>query len=258
MAQHIPGPLYYAQLGKSGLPMIFLHSTPDDHRFWMYQQAYFSAKYRTIAVDLAGYGRSPIPQEGVTIPDQAEACWEIVDAISSGPCIVQGNSMGSHIALHMASQRPDRVPALILSGIGWSPGREPMKAWAARYQKEGIALRHHQVLDHLRDANKTEPFFLYYADMVCALNNPGTLGAIIAMNHALADAEPDAFFRGIKPPTVILEGEDDRSKAHIDEIQKRIPNCAIKMIANAGHACNLEAPWEYNRLATAFLEKLGL
>ena len=258
MAKHIPGPLYYTQLGATGLPMIFLHSTPDDHRFWLYQTAYFSSNYRCLAVDLAGYGRSPIPLEGVTIPDQAEACWEIVDRISSGPCIVHGNSMGSHIALHMADQQPDRVPAVILSGIGWSPGREPMKKWAERYAQEGIGLRHFQVLDHFADYNKTDPFLRHYAEMVCAMNNPGTVGAIIAMNEALTDAEPDSFFRGIKPPTIILEGEDDRSKTHIDEIQKRIPRCEIKMIAKAGHACNIEAPVEYNRLATEFLAKLGL
>jgi pimeloyl-ACP methyl ester carboxylesterase len=238
--------------------MIFLHSTPDDHRFWMYQTAFFSQNYRTLAVDLAGYGRSPIPLDGVTIPDQAEACWELVDRISTGPCIVHGNSMGSHIGYHMAHQRPDRVPALILSGIGWSPGREPMKTWAARYQKEGIALRHHQVLDHLCDRNKTEPFFLYYADMVCALNNAGTLGAIIAMNHALTDAEPDSFFGEIKAPTIIIEGDEDRSKTHVGEIVKRIPRCELVMIPKVGHACNLEAPWEYDRIATEFLRKLGL
>jgi pimeloyl-ACP methyl ester carboxylesterase len=258
MAKHIPGPLYFAQLGATGLPMIFLHSTPDDHRFWMFQTASFSAKYRTIAVDLAGYGRSPIPQAGVTIADQAAACWEIVDTISSGPCIVHGNSMGSHIGYHMAHQRPDRVPALILSGIGWSPTREPMRRWAERYAKEGLALRHHQVLDHLRDANKTEPFFRYYADMVCALNNPGTLGAIIAMNEALTDAEDDAFFAGIKAPTIIIEGEEDRSGAQVAEVQKRIPNCELVFVPKAGHACNLEAPWDYDRIATGFLQKHGL
>jgi len=258
MAKHIPGPLYYAQLGASGLPMIFLHSTPDDHRFWLYQTAHFSQAYRTIAVDLAGYGRSPIPLAGVTIPDQAEACWEVVDRISSGPCIVHGNSMGSHIGYHMAHQRPDRVPAMILSGIGWSPTREPMRRWAERYRQEGIALRHTQVLDHLRDANKTEPFFLHYADMVCALNNPSTVGAIIAMNEALTDAEPDSFFAGIKAPTLILEGEEDRSAPTVGEVVKRIPNCVLEMIPRAGHACNIEAPWDYDRRAIAFLQKLGL
>ena len=28
MARHIPGPLYYEQIGATGTPMIFVHSTP--------------------------------------------------------------------------------------------------------------------------------------------------------------------------------------------------------------------------------------
>jgi len=58
MARHIPGPLYFEQLGSSGHPMLLLHSTPDDHRLWLYQTAHFSAWHRTVAVDLGGYGRS--------------------------------------------------------------------------------------------------------------------------------------------------------------------------------------------------------
>ena len=73
MAHHIPGPLYFQQQGATGTPMIFLHSTPDEHRLWLYQTAHFSAWYRTVAVDLAGYGRSPIPQDGVSLADQAAA-----------------------------------------------------------------------------------------------------------------------------------------------------------------------------------------
>ena len=46
MARHIPGPLYFQQSGATGTPMVFLHSTPDDHRFWMYQTAHFSAWFR--------------------------------------------------------------------------------------------------------------------------------------------------------------------------------------------------------------------
>ena len=53
MARHIPGPLFFDQHGTQGLPMLFLHSTPDDHRLWMYQTARFSSYFRTVALDMA-------------------------------------------------------------------------------------------------------------------------------------------------------------------------------------------------------------
>ena len=138
MAAHIPGPLYYEEIGATGLPMIFLHSTPDDHRLWMYQTAHFSSDYRCLAVDCAGYGRSPAVQPGITIDDHAEACWEIIDRYTKGGAIIHGNSFGSEVAMHMAQRRPERVPALILSGCGYVATSEIFLRWAERYRNEGI------------------------------------------------------------------------------------------------------------------------
>ncbi len=147
MARHIPGPLYFEQIGASGRPMFFIHSTPDDHRLWMFQTAHFSAWYRTVAVDLAGYGRSPASQQGVSVADQAAACWEVLDRIPSQEVIIQGNSLGAFVALHMAQQRPMRTCALILSGCGYLKTREMMVRWKKRYQEDGIALREVPVIE---------------------------------------------------------------------------------------------------------------
>ena len=260
MAKHIPGPLYYQLQGAAGTPMIFLHSTPDEHRLWMYQTARFSAWYRTIAVDLAGYGRSAPPQDGVTLADQAEACWEVVDTISDGKLIIHGNSMGSFIGFHMAKQRPERTHCLIMSGTGYIPGpvRAPMKAWKERYEKEGIALRHYQVLDHFSDAAKKLPHVQYYANMICELNNPATVGAIIAMNAALMNAEPDSFWNDCPVPLMIVSGTGDRNHPAAVTLHERMKGSELRVVEGAGHAVMQEAPWLYDRYAIEFLTKLGL
>jgi pimeloyl-ACP methyl ester carboxylesterase len=240
--------------------MIFLHSTPDDHRLWMYQTAHFSAWYRTIAVDLAGYGRSPIPQDGVSLADQAEACWEAVDRISDGKIVVHGNSMGSFIAYHMTKQRPERCHCLIMSGTGYIPGpvRAPMKAWKERYEKEGIALRHYQLLDHFSDAAKKLPVVQHYARMVVELNNPATVQGIIAMNAALMNAEPDSFWESCPVPLMIVSGTADRNHAAAEELHRRMKGSEFRVVEGAGHAVMQEAPWLYDGYCIEFLTKLGL
>src|SRR3954467_3400977 len=210
MAAHIPGPLFFHEQGPAGIPMIFLHSTPDDHRLWMYQQAHFSSWYRTVAVDLAGYGRSPIPQEGVSIPDQAVACWEVLDRIAPGEkAIIHGNSMGSMIAKHMVYQQPERTLALIVSGTGYLPTREAMGRWEQRYRAEGIDLRYKQCLDHFSPPAQERPVVQYYSKMVCELNNIATVDAIVAMNQALQVPDTDKFYAAIKRPTLIISGTAD-------------------------------------------------
>jgi 3-oxoadipate enol-lactonase len=259
VARHIPGPLYFDQHGTQGLPMIFLHSTPDDHRLWMYQTARFSSWFRTIAVDLAGYGRSGPAQKGLSVSDQADAAWEVVDHISTGKVIIHGNSMGSMVAMQMAHKQPSRVPALILSGTGYLPTRDAMKVWAKRYAEEGLELRYKQCLDHFSPAAQQLPHVRYYARMVCELNNPSTIGSIVAMNEALArDPEPDSFFHELKMPTIIISGTADRNHEAARALHQHIPGSIFKEVPNAGHAVMQEAPWLYDDYCIEFLTKLGL
>jgi pimeloyl-ACP methyl ester carboxylesterase len=259
LARHIPGPLFFDLHGPAGMPMLFLHSTPDDHRIWMYQTAHFSSWYRTIAVDLAGYGRSPPAQAGLEVSDQADAAWEVVDQVSSGAVIIHGNSMGSMVAMQMASRQPKRVPALILSGCGFLPTRDPMKVWAKRYAEEGIELRYKQCLDHFSPAAQQLPHVQHYARMVCELNNPATLGSIIAMNEAMArGSDTDEFLATLTMPSIIISGTADRNHARARELHQHIEGSVFREIEGAGHAVMQEAPWLYDRYCIEFLAELAL
>ena len=258
MARHIPGPLYFDRHGPSGTPMLFLHSTPDDHRLWMYQTAHFSAWYRTIAVDLAGYGRSTAPQAGVTIADQAQACWEVVDRITDGKIIIHGNSMGSMIAKYMVVQQPERALCLIVSGTGYLPSRQAMVTWAKRYREEGIALRYLQCLDHFSPAAQKLPHVQYYARMIQELNNPATVGSIIAMNEALSAPDTDEFYAKIDLPSLIISGNADRNHPAAIALQKYLKGSEFRTIEGAGHAVMQESPWEYDGYCIEFLKKHNL
>lgn len=258
MARHIPGALYFEQQGTVGTPMLFIHSTPDDHRLWLFQTAHFSAWYRTIAVDLAGYGRSPPPQEGLTLADHADACWEAVDRVSVGGVIIQGNSVGSQVAMQMAAARPERVLAMIISGTGYPPPREPTARWKLRYEKEGLAPRREQIIDHFAPAAQSLPHLCYYADMLLELNNASTARSIVATNQALMNAPGEEFYLGLSPPTLIISGTEDRSRPGAFELQKRIKGSELESIEGAGHACNIESPAKYDAHCIRFLSKLGL
>jgi pimeloyl-ACP methyl ester carboxylesterase len=259
MASNIPGPLYFDVHGSTGVPMLFLHSTPDDHRLWLYQTARFSSWFRTISVDLAGYGRSAAAQEGFSVSDQADAGWEVVDQISSGNVIIHGNSMGSMVAMQMASKQPQRVLALILSGTGYLPARDGMRTWATRYAREGLELRYKQCLDHFSASAQESPFVKYYAAMVCELNNPSTLASIIAMNQALArDVEPDEFFDTLTMPTLVISGTADRNHAAAAELHRHIKGSIFREVEGAGHAVMQEAPWLYDDYCIDLLAGLRL
>src|SRR5579871_4588991 len=98
MVERITGSLYWEQVGKAGTPIVFLHPNPMDHTCWLYQMAHLSTWFRTIGIDLPGYGKSPAARPGLTAPELAEACWRTVGEVTAGAAIVVGLSVGSCIA----------------------------------------------------------------------------------------------------------------------------------------------------------------
>jgi pimeloyl-ACP methyl ester carboxylesterase len=41
-------------------------------------------------------------------------------------------------------------------------------------------------------------------------------------------------------------------------LKEQIPNCVIRILHGAGHACQMEQPWLFDRYMTEFLKDHGL
>jgi pimeloyl-ACP methyl ester carboxylesterase len=70
----------------------------------------------TLALDLPGFGASPPPPAAWG----AEAYAEMVGSVlgdRESPVVVLGHSFGGRVALHLATQRPEAVRALVLTGV---------------------------------------------------------------------------------------------------------------------------------------------
>ena len=122
MAPHIPGPLYYEQQGKTGLPMVFLHSTPDDNRLWLYPDGAFlelvshhRRRSRRLWPLAGAAGRR---HHGGSGGGGVGSC---STASSDGPVIVQAIPWARKSPSIWPISRPERMPCMILSGCGYLP-----------------------------------------------------------------------------------------------------------------------------------------
>lgn len=75
-----------------------------------------SRRYRCLAVDLPGYGKSPPFPHRTTIPAYADLLAELVAQVSTGPVVYVGHSMGGMIGLTMALRHPALVERFVLLG----------------------------------------------------------------------------------------------------------------------------------------------
>jgi pimeloyl-ACP methyl ester carboxylesterase len=259
MADHIDGPLYYERMGRTGPVIAFVHPNPMDQSCWIYQMAQLSTWYRCMAIDIPGYGRSPKAQPGLTMDDMAHALWETIDEVAKGePAILVGCSVGSALVPFMHHQQPKRTAALILSGTGYNPGREFTKNRIARYQEMGIDYRWGYTFEDLSPAFRATPMAHFFADMFSERNPTCDVQSIVYQFEALAKPEPEDHHSRIACPTIILTGSEDGSHPRAAALKARIADCEMKILYGAGHACQIEQPWLFNRYMIAFLKSHGL
>ena len=259
MAQHIEGPLYYEKMGRTGPVIAFVHPNPMDQSCWIFQMAHLSTWYRCIAIDIPGYGRSPKAEAGLTVADMAQACWEAIDdAFPGETAILVGCSVGSSVLPFMYHHRPEKTAALILSGTGYNPGKEYTKRRIAAYAARGIDYRWDYTFEDLSPAFRATPLAHFFADLFAARNATADVETIIRQFEALARPEPEGHFERIVCPSLILTGSEDGAHQSAFALQARIPGCALRVLPGAGHACQIEQPWLFDRFMIEFLKKNGL
>jgi pimeloyl-ACP methyl ester carboxylesterase len=263
MAAHIEGPLNWEQIGKRGTPIAFVHPNPMDHDCWLYQMAHLSTWFRCIGIDLPGYGFSPKATPGLTMVDVAQGCWEAVDEATDEPAIVVGESVGSNVVMQMANLRPERTLAVIMSGASYRPvppgGQKSMaERRIPQYREHGVDFRYGHALEDFSPAFRETEMGKYFARLFAERNPWADAATIIEMFRALGEPDPDWLFEGVRCPTLIISGSLDNGYQPSFDLQKRINGCEHATIEGAGHSCNMEQPWEWDRHFLDFLSRKGL
>lgn len=241
-----------AGAGSTGL--VLLHPNPLDSSSWLFQVAHFSAWYRTLAIDLPGYGHSAPLSGPITMAELAEQLWATVDAQGVDRTVIAGVSIGASLALHMTAQQPRRTSATIISGIGYGPD----KAWAKRriegYRRDGLAYR----AEHMREGfspefrNTTMGRFIEHS--ASARAHLIDVPSVIELFKAHGEPDPESLFE-TRRPTLLIMGSQDDAFEHTAALNARIAGSKLAVIEGAGRACNIEQPRQWNDLALEFLRR---
>ena len=107
--------LYYQEKGE-GIPFVLLHGNGESGDYFKNQIEYFSNKYRIIAVDTRGHGKSPRGTAPFTMDQFAEDLHLLLEKINVTNIILLGFSDGANIAIKYALKYPNTIKALILNG----------------------------------------------------------------------------------------------------------------------------------------------
>lgn len=95
-----------------GLPLVFLHGFCEDASLWTDFVTHFpDNKYRTILIDLPGFGNSDVIPN-VSITKMAQAVRAVLEEIQAIPAVLFGHSMGGYTALAYGELFPEGLTGL--------------------------------------------------------------------------------------------------------------------------------------------------
>lgn len=132
-------PIHYLQWeSDKGVPLILLHGTYNTaHEFVPFAKQLQDAGFRPIAVEWYGHGKTPIPDEEVSIRDFAEDLAGLMNSLEIEAAVLAGHSRGGMICTAFYESFPEHTLGLILiDGGSTSPtnyfsslGAEGLKTW---------------------------------------------------------------------------------------------------------------------------------
>jgi pimeloyl-ACP methyl ester carboxylesterase len=111
-------------------PFLALHGLASNARWWDLVAARLSPRWRVLAPDLRGHGRSERPEAGYSFPEVVGDLRGLVETASLDRVIVAGHSWGASVALWFAATLPERVLGCVCVDGGAADMKEHFPTWA--------------------------------------------------------------------------------------------------------------------------------
>jgi len=106
--------LHYIDFGGDGATIVLVHGLGGSHVDWLAVGSALARHGRVVALDLPGFGRSPRDARGTSLSVLGGGLARFLDAMSTEPVHLVGNSMGGTLAILEAHARPQRIASTLL------------------------------------------------------------------------------------------------------------------------------------------------
>lgn len=259
----------YAEIG-SGRPIVFVHGLGGCWQNWLENLPHFAERgYRAIALDLPGFGASPLPDWEVSMPAYGRLLDAFARELGIESAAVVGNSMGGFIAAEVATSGPDWTDHLALvsaAGISHATMRQEPAVVTARMLAVAapLVLRFNEL--GLRRPGVRKAAFrgvmrhplkmrreLLYEFFIPAIGSPGFGPAMVSLTgYDFLDRLAE-----IDDPTLLVWGRDDLvvPASDAEGYERRIPGAELHVFDDCGHVPMAERPVRFNRLLAGFTER---
>ncbi len=263
----------YIDVGSGAETLVLIHGLASNAGFWRYVIPELSKKYRVIAVDLPGYGKSGKRGFTVSLAFYADQIARLSEELKLGKFTPVGHSMGGQISMHLALRHPEKVKKLVLAAPA---GVEKFSAG------EGKWLRNVFRIDDLTLAseeavrvNLNRNFYTWNdryewmveerVRMAKAAEFDGFANTVIKCVGAMIDEPTSDRLGEFDHETLILYGRYDglipnpflhpgRTSDVFKKGAGKMKNATLIEIDNAGHMVQMERPQAFAEALITFVQ----
>ena len=254
--------IHYEVTGRrSAPPVLMIQGLGMDKHGWIMQRLAFSWRYRVIAFDNRGAGRSDKPLGDYDLYQMAQDAVAVLDDLGIERAHVVGASMGGAIAQILTVMFPDRVRSLTLACTAcrnseWR--RDLLAGWADRALAEGVGAMAGSAARWVigpRSFRRVVPVLGWLGPLGFGRSGEAfasQVAGILAADDSLADQLGE-----ITVPTLVIVGNQDilTPRGESEELADRIPTAELVVISGAAHGLMIEHASTFNRVVGDFLQR---
>ena len=249
--------IHYEVHGDSGPWLTLSHSLACSSAMWAPQITEFSKRFRVLAFDTRGHGKSDAPSGAYTLEQLAGDLDGLLKHLKIDKTHYCGLSMGGMIGQTFALSHPGVFQSLTLADTTSRYPAEGAATWADRIktaQTQGMQ----PLVEPTLARWFTEPFRKSHPDIV------KTIGAQIAATpvagyagccQAIPKINVTQRLKEITCPILVIVGEQDMGTplAMAKEIHDNAPGSQLVVLSPAAHISNLEQPEAFNKALAGIL-----
>lgn len=255
--------IHYHDVGE-GHPLVLVHGGGPGASSWSNYSPnipVLSKKYRVLAIDLPGWGKSqPVTYDK---RDNSGVLAEFLEALDIPKAAFIGNSMGGSSCIRLAYEHPEKVSHLITMGsaagvpdiFGPAGLSEGVKALEAAYFNPGPETMRKFIEGMAFDTRHVTDEFI--AERVKAtLARPEHIEGWKSGHGKPMVKLDQSKLPSITAPTLLMHGRDDRT-VHFNSalyLARVIANSRIYIVNRCGHWVQLEHAEEFNRVVDSFIQ----
>ena len=273
----------YVERGK-GQPVIFVHGTLGDYRYWDFQMETFAKRYRAISYSR----RCSVPNKYVgdymddTIANNAEDLAALVEKLGAVPAHIVGHSYGGFITMYCALKHPELVRTLVIDEPAAIPliikNSNPLNILALFLRSPSTAiaivrLARKALIPAQKAVRRGDSQEAVRIFVNAAQNSedgfeqlPGPVRSMFIDNRESLRGETDPttmprFGREdasrISAPTLLVKNELSPKMVHriVDILTESLPNNEVVTLQGASHMLHAEKPEIFNERVLEFLDK---